>query len=43
MLNTLEPQILFLALFILQEWIEENEGSSLLETLYGALDEVSLL
>lgn len=27
----------------MQAWIEENEGSSLLETLYKALDEVSLL
>ena len=26
-----------------EEWIEENEGISLLETLYKALDEVSLL
>jgi hypothetical protein len=27
----------------LQEWIETNGGSSLLEALYEALDEVSLL
>lgn len=26
---------------LLQEWLEENEGGSLLETLYKALDEVS--
>lgn len=28
-------------LLSMQEWLEENEGSSLFETLYKALDEVS--
>lgn len=40
-LNTLS--LISLIQWSVQAWIEENEGSSLLETLYKALDEVSLL
>ncbi len=38
-----EPYVLVCWTIQLQEWIESNGGSSLLDSLYKALDEVSLI
>lgn len=40
--SVLSAKLVNVRSFLLQEWVETNEGSFLFENLYKALDEVSL-